>query len=90
MPKRREQFFLCFCESCRDTGPLGHDGEPLGVRFPISQRISHLARAKAKREACRDPPSTYHEHSLPLTELTTNIFAHALTDDGPSLNSQPS
>jgi len=90
MPKRREQFFLCFCESCRDTGPLGHDGEPLGVRFPISQRISHLARVKAEREACRDPPSTHHEHSPPLTELTTNIFAHALTDDGPSLNSQPS
>ena len=59
------------------------------MRFLISQCISHLAHVKAECEACRDP-STHHKHSPPLTELITNIFAHALTDDGPSLHSQPS
>ena len=89
MPKR-DQLFLCFCESCRETGPLGNDGEPLGVTMPTSQRIPHLTCVKAEREARRTPLPTNCDDSPLSTELKTNIFAHVLTDNGPNLNSQPS
>jgi len=82
MPKR-EQFYQCFCESCREAGPLG-------VTIPKSQRIPHLTRVKAEREASGAPLQAHCDHSVLSTELATDIFAHVLTDSGPNLNSQPS
>jgi len=83
MPKR-EQTFRCFCESCQ-AGPRGLDGEPLGVVFPVSQRVSHLARVKAEHEALLAPSPTTSPLSV---DPSASVFAHAIIDDGRPLNSQ--
>ena len=76
MPKR-EQTFRCFCESCR-AGPRGLDGKPLGVVFPVSQRVSHLAHVKAEREALLAPSPTIPPLSV---DLNASVFAHAIIDN---------
>jgi len=82
MPKR-DQTFRCFCELCR-AGPLGPDGEPLGVVLPVSQRVAHLARVKAEHQ------TLVVSSSPPPADLDAAVFAQALIDTGPHLNSHAS
>lgn len=82
MPKH-DQTFQCFCELCQ-AGPLSLDGEPLGVVFPISQHVAHLACVKDKHE-------TLIASSSPLpADLDAAIFAQAIINMGPCLNSHAS
>jgi len=85
MPSRT-RVFTCFCETCKEAGPLGCDSEPLGVVFPISQRISHLARIKAERNARSESLPMRSVHST--AEITTAALVDSMIDDIPSSNSQ--
>lgn len=85
MPKRKLSY-VCFCSSCQATGPLGVDGEPLGLIMPMSKCIPHLGHVKAEREELKD--SLPRNEPPPVTELSATIFAHVLTDNGPKLDSQ--
>ena len=79
MPSRT-QVFTCYCESCKEAGPLGCDGEPLGVVFPISQRTSHLARIKAERDIRKESLPTYPVHSSTQAEITTTALVDSMTE----------
>lgn len=87
MPSRA-QVFTCYCESCKETGPPGRDGEPLGVVFPISQRISHLARVKAERNARRESLPTRPVASSITADITTAALVDSMIDEIPSSKSQ--
>jgi hypothetical protein len=87
MPSRA-QVFTCYCESCREAGPLGRDGEPLGVVFPISQRISHLARIKAERDARCGSLPTRPVYTYTTAEITTAALIDSMIDETPGSTSQ--
>jgi hypothetical protein len=57
-------------------------GEPLGVVFPISQRISHLARVKAERNGSSESHPMPPVHST--AEITTAALVDAMIDEVPS------
>src|SRR5205807_1654225 len=63
----------------------GLDGEPLGVVFPVSQQVFHLACDKAECEALVAPSPTTSPLSV---DLNASIFTHAIIDNGQPLNSQ--
>ena len=86
MPSRA-QVFACFCESCKETGPLGHDGEPLGVVFPVSHRMAHLTRVKADRNARSKSICTQPIHSATAAEVTMAALVDTMIDEIPSSNS---
>lgn len=79
MPSR-PRVFTCYCESCKEDGPLGLDGEPLGLVFPISQRISHLARVKAERSARRESVPTRPVHSSTTAEITAAALVDSMIE----------
>ena len=87
MPSR-PQVFTCYCESCKETGPLSCDGEPLGVVFPISQRIPHLSRVKAERNAHRESLPAQPIHSSTTAEIMTAALVDSIVDETPSSKSR--
>ena len=84
MPSRAG-VFTCFCETCKETGPLGRDGEPLGVVFRLSQRISHLVRVKAEHNSRSESLPMPPVHST--AEITTAALVDSMIDEIPSFNS---
>jgi hypothetical protein len=87
MPSRI-QVFTCYCESCKETGPLSCDGEPLGVVFPVSQRIPHLARVKAERNARRESLPAQPVHSSTTAEIMTGALVDSIIDETVSSKSR--
>ena len=84
MPAQTSPKFRCFCIVCTASYGTGPDGTPLGNWIPESQRISHLARAKAETEA-----QIWSQESH-LQNATASLFASTLVDDGPNPHAQPS
>lgn len=84
MPARTPSKFCCFCVLCLASCATGPDGNPLGNLIPESQRVPHLAHAKAETEAQR------LSQESDLQKAAASLFASTLVDDGPNLHTQPS
>jgi hypothetical protein len=87
MPSR-PQVFTCYCESCKETGPLSRDGEPLGVVLSISQRIPHLARVKAERNARNESLPAQPVHPSRTAEIMTAALVDSIFDETVSSKSR--
>jgi hypothetical protein len=79
MPARPSGKFRCHCVICSASCETGSDGTPLGKLILESQRIPHLARAKAEIQIQSD-----------IQNAAASLFASTLVDDGPNPHSQSS
>jgi hypothetical protein len=79
MPARPSGKFRCFCVICSASCGTGPDGTPLGKFILESQRIPHLARAKAEIQIQSD-----------IRNAAASLFASTLVDDGPNPHAQSS
>jgi hypothetical protein len=79
MPARPSGKFRCYCVICSASCETGPDGTPLGKFILESQRIPHLARAKAEIQSQSD-----------LQTAAASLFASTLVDDGPNPHAQSS
>jgi hypothetical protein len=84
MPARPSVKFRCFCIICIADCETGPDNTPLGKLIPESQRISHLARAKAEANI----QSQLQESEL--QNSAASLFANTLVADGSDMHAQPS
>jgi hypothetical protein len=84
MPARPSVKFRCFCIICIADCETGPDNAPLGKLIPESQRISHLARAKAEAKIQRQSQESE------LRNSAASLFANTLVADGSNLHAQPS
>ena len=79
MPARPSGKFRCYCVICSASCGTGPDGSPLGKFILESQRIPHLARAKAEIQIQSD-----------IQNAAASLFASTLVDDGPNPHAQSS